>query len=558
MTWDNTEWNRYVDINDPDGVRWCRLWGESSGESASRCTVTPDLRVGFHTYVADHQTEGSRSGTLCVTEASVIDITSPLEGESIADSAVVAGTASSDLGIDYVEARVRGGPWALAEGTTDWTATVSTDGTVPGPSEIEVRLVRQDCPLATEAIEVTLLDDPILDLGVTRMFAQRQTEIYGTYYDIRWEVTNTGNTPATAVVHLEREDGDGWLDTHYQTVIIEAYDKASGFYESRPMDDGLQWRARVEVTESEADDATLLDHVAYWPARGDGTPQTIVARKAEFDTPDITLTRGSQVAFQWFGADHGVLGPGGQEWCPETSDLGRVCYVVLPGAGRFDYEASDDADINGIVRLPGDPPTFDFPDFGNGTVSGTILFEGSVTSPYGVRQLELRIGSADWFDVDPAEPWSESIDTLEYLNGPLVLAARATGEDDSMSEANVTVTVANPEVPDLVPTNVRSHDGTLTNANAFVTATIGNEGNVATTTDIILLGYLDGAWTEVDRRTITVDPFSDYVQLLRWRCQACIGTYDYMVVADPDGVIEERNEQNNSMAGTVAFRTVST
>ncbi len=557
VTWDNTQWNRYVDIDDPSGNRWCRLWGDSSGEWDSRCTIDPGLPAGIHGYTVTHQTDGARTAFLCVTEASVVNITSPPAGQPILGSVQVAGTASSDLGIDRVEVRVIGGAWSVADGTSSWSAEVFTQGATAGANQLEARLIYENCSLATDELAVFVQDPPVLDLAVTRMYAQRQQDLLGTVYDIEWEAVNAGNTPATVRAHLERKDGSQWVEEQTIFRTIQAYSQEAGYYHSGPMADGLKWRLRLEVLSSQASDLTPLDHVAYWPPGGDGATPTIVAKAGRFDAADLTLDEGSQVAWQWSGADHGIIGPGGQVWCTPTDQLGRLCYLNLPSAGRFDYQASDNAAISGILRLPGAPPTFDFVDLGPDPVSGTIVFAGTASSPHGVRFLELRIGDGDWFDVEPAS-WSLEVDTLGYLNGPLVLAARATGEDDSVGEDSITLTVDNPLVPDLSPTALTVTDGTLTDPVVRIVATIENLGNTQATVDVILRGYEGGAWRDVDRRTVTVDAFSEVRQFMRWRCETCIGGHTAQVVVDPDGLVSERDEDNNARYTRVTFRSLST
>ncbi len=555
LTWDNMEWNRYIDILDSSGTRWCRLWGDSSGQTASRCTLDPGLPVGFHTYFVTHQTEGTRAAFLCVTESSSINITSPPSGYAFGGSVAVTGTAASDLGIDRVEVRAGGGPWTVAEGTASWSVVVSTEGATTGAGELEARAVRQQCNVATSAIEVVITDTPVLDLAVTRMYAQRQDELLGNYYSISWSAANTGNSGASVIAHIERLSGIAWIAETTVSLAMDAYSARDGFYESGLLPSGIKWRLRLEVVEASTADNTPLDHIGYWPYGGPGAPQTILARRASFGTPDLTVTEATQVAWQWFGAEYGITGEGGVPWCPATADFGALCYVSLPSAGRFDYAASTDAAVSGILRLPGDPPEFSITPLPE-PVTGTIRFEGVASSPHGVRFLDLRVGSGEWFSVDPLAPWSHAVDTLAQHNGPLELAVRATGEDNSASQASIVVVVDNPLMADLTPSAVTVQDGTLTDSTARVVATISNTGNTPATADVILRVYASGVWSEVDRRTVTVGAFSDVGQSLRWRCDTCLGSYSAQVIVDPENTVAERDETNNLHSTNLRYRTV--
>ncbi|HTH72062.1 MAG TPA: Ig-like domain-containing protein [Candidatus Pristimantibacillus sp.] len=108
-----------------------------------------------------------------------------------------------------------------------------------------------------------------------------------------------------------------------------------------------------------------------------------------------------------------------------------------------------DAYYQGGTQPPAQPPADNTPPVvsltapSNGsTVSSTISITGSASDNVSVSSMTLRVDDA-YVATDNSSPYSFTLDTTKYADGPHTLTLRAWDPTNNMGEASVTVTVQN-------------------------------------------------------------------------------------------------------------------
>lgn len=87
-----------------------------------------------------------------------VAITSPTDGSTLTNATVaVAGTASDNVAVEKVEVRLEGGEWAVATGTTDWSAHLTL---VEGSNTIYARAVDASGNTANASVTVSVSSPP--------------------------------------------------------------------------------------------------------------------------------------------------------------------------------------------------------------------------------------------------------------------------------------------------------------------------------------------------------------------------------------------------------------
>ncbi len=174
----SVEWNFVQGVHDvtagtpsEPGEEWC----ERSG-SGGTCERVFDAAGLFEYFCTIHDT--SMFGEVIVVgDLPTIDITSPLDGETIDDVTTITGTATGDPGIDLVDVRIDGGDWQPATGDSSWTFELDTNLLANGVHTIDARVTAVDTQWAITTIEVMTNNAEIVDFDVTSFTAT--TDVFG-------------------------------------------------------------------------------------------------------------------------------------------------------------------------------------------------------------------------------------------------------------------------------------------------------------------------------------------------------------------------------------------
>ncbi len=541
VRWDNALLEP-VEIRDPDGVLWCSL--TASRYEGRECTIdNPRSTLGIHEYFLHRTNFSPKSLHLCVSDASSLALTSHSAGDNINGVVVFSGTASSDLGIDRIEARIGGGAWQTATGTTTWSVALDTANQPVGPADVDFRIRRSGCSLAAQEISFVVDNPSWIDVQVSRFLPEFYEGTHGSRAAIYWAVRNLGNDAVTGNVELQVDDGNGWATLSTVALNVPAFSSKSGDWDgyASSFDD---YRVRIVNVAGNAADATTLDHYAYWPTPGGpGAPATYRVAGLSFAPTDLDVDPDEQVAWHFRVRNNGVQGADGT-WCAPAAQIGDICYRTFADSGAHSFTGTNGG--TGVVRVHGTPPSVTITSPGAGTVTGAFVFEGTASSPYGARALDLKIGDGPWqAEADPTA-WSVPIDSTLVPNGDVTFSARSRGQDATTTIESITVTVANPSVYDLAVGAVRTADGAPSRDRLLVYATIENQGNEQSQADVILEALIGGSWTEVRRATLTLAGFDETEQLLAWRCAPCTGVATVRVSVDPENLIAEVDEADNS------------
>ena len=133
---------------------------------------TRPLSSGAHSFTVRALDAAGNAGTATIslttsnstpdTTAPVVAIASPAEGASVAGAFTVTGTASDNTAVSSVEVAVDGGAFALANGTTSWTATVDAASLSSGSHSISVRALDAsgNAHVATRTVTTTTSASP--------------------------------------------------------------------------------------------------------------------------------------------------------------------------------------------------------------------------------------------------------------------------------------------------------------------------------------------------------------------------------------------------------------
>ncbi|MFO0810531.1 MAG: peptidylprolyl isomerase [Gemmataceae bacterium] len=137
--------------------------------------------------------------------APTVTITSPTNGQTFATNPIVNGTASDNVGVTAVEARVDGGAFTNAAfnptaGTYSFTTSLATDGSADGPHTVDVR-ARDAAGNLSALASVTFTLDSAFAL-TANLDAASDTGTPGNNITELSTVTVSGKTEPNAVVSL--------------------------------------------------------------------------------------------------------------------------------------------------------------------------------------------------------------------------------------------------------------------------------------------------------------------------------------------------------------------
>ncbi|MCP8310099.1 MAG: Ig-like domain-containing protein, partial [Candidatus Methylarchaceae archaeon HK01M] len=160
-------------------------------------------------------------------------ITSPTSGSYVGNTTLVQGTSEdTHSGIKKVEARIDGGSWQLATGTTSWSVSLDTTGVSAGSHTITARATDNNDNTNTTSVDV-IVDNVAPTLSITSPTSG--SEITSSTVNVAW----TGSDSGSGIDHYEvRVDPGAWMnvgtDTSDQftgvgngghTVRVKAFDK---------------------------------------------------------------------------------------------------------------------------------------------------------------------------------------------------------------------------------------------------------------------------------------------------------------------------------------------
>jgi hypothetical protein len=93
-------------------------------------------------------------------KAPTVAITAPASGSTVSGSVAMRGTASDDAGVTRVEVRVDAGVYALATGTTSWTATLNSASVSDGVHTLTARATDTAGLTTTTSVSVNISNAP--------------------------------------------------------------------------------------------------------------------------------------------------------------------------------------------------------------------------------------------------------------------------------------------------------------------------------------------------------------------------------------------------------------
>ena len=86
------------------------------------------------------------------------------------------------------------------------------------------------------------------------------------------------------------------------------------------------------------------------------------------------------------------------------------------------------------------PPTINLLSPTNGaTVAGTLAISGTATDNVAVQKIEVRLDNGLWATATGNTAWNYSLNSSNFLNGPHVLAARATDPSNNLATNTISV-----------------------------------------------------------------------------------------------------------------------
>ncbi len=273
-----------------------------------------------------------------------------------------------------------------------------------------------------------------------------------------------------------------------------------------------------------------------------------------FSPSSVTIDAHDRVTWHWVTGFHSVETlDGSEEWCPAQGS--GTCTRVFDLAGTYDYRCGlHPTTMTGVVTVVGIPPLVAITSPGDGDpVDGLITVTGTASHPEGITAVEMQVDDGPFEPVDElgSPAWSTGLDTTLYDNGVHTLTARATGGDGATATASIDVVIDNPAVIDLVVVSYEAGPGGNT---GLLRAEVANDGNVAVAGIALLFEeHYQGAWHEIATLTVDIVAFGTATVEHEWTPLPSLGDFDTRVRLDPDDVITEPDETNNSGADVATF-----
>jgi hypothetical protein len=156
--------------SDPDSLTLSYVWLADGVEVARGVVNNTTLGSGFHT-ITLVVSDGTKTAqfVLDITVGGPADVPprfltiEPAVGEVLSGTAVFGGTLAVDpVGPDrFVEVRIEGGEWALANGTVRWTIALDTTGLANGPINVTFRA--SDGANLTAVLRAYAVDNPFIN-----------------------------------------------------------------------------------------------------------------------------------------------------------------------------------------------------------------------------------------------------------------------------------------------------------------------------------------------------------------------------------------------------------
>ncbi|HWX23288.1 MAG TPA: alpha-amylase family glycosyl hydrolase [Candidatus Binatia bacterium] len=146
-------------------------------------------------------------------------------------------------------------------------------------------------------------------------------------------------------------------------------------------------------------------------------------------------------AFTWSATgDTLTFAAGGAGLPPLTNLLVRVTNTAVDAVSGnamvAPYELRFKTAATGYVDTV--PPTLALQSPTNGAVvAGNLVISGIASDNVAVQRVEIQLDSGPWVSVSGATAWSYTLNSSNFLNGPHLLAARATDTSGNISPTNV-------------------------------------------------------------------------------------------------------------------------
>jgi len=388
-----------------------------------------------------------------------VNMTSPMDGETLKGQVSASGTASDDHGIQYVFLRIDEGPWQLATGTSTWAWTDYPRTVLPGVHALYVRAFDGRFYSATTVIHFTLKDIPVPDLPPRLyLLSPQEEDVVQGYVRVIARAEDENATLAYEVGIDERSvlsftEGLVWN----VTLDLDAVSEGQHRIWARAFDGGY-WsdsaEATVQITKPPEPDLRPIVSIA-------------MPTNLEIVYGNVTI---SGSTFDDHSVDFVVLEDDGRELAliPDAWEWSFVWNTTTVADGYHDitawawdgHQRSENTTVMLLIRQPSNY----YKSIGvdilrplpGQQVSDTLVVRIDVSSEpigYFPERIWLRIDRLSSISMAADANLSMVFDTHLVDNGQHVLYLWVTGYGLSSDEAEVQVTVLNTiQAPNEPPT----------------------------------------------------------------------------------------------------------
>lgn len=423
-----------VDAGAPRAATGTASWAASVDTTA--------LANGGHTItaVATDTSGNTRSASVPVTVSNSvasgspsIAISNPAAKATLQGSVVVRGTAAAPAGIARVEFRVDSGAWAVASGTTSWSASIPSTAWPNGGHAVSARVTDRGGAQATATVPVAFSNTLSGPLAISIQSPRTTAPLAG-------PITVTGVATGAARIRV-KVDSLAYVD-------VPVLGDWSHTFESVPLANGLH------TLMARADDAAgnpATDTISFSVSNADSPPTVTFVDPADGVTVSgrillraraYHLAGASQVQFSVDG------GPYGYSEYLDTSKLANGPHTVTARSTSPSGVVGTASIVLAVASTDLSAPRIQIASPSPGTaVSGVVTLSGTASDDVGVARVELESGGGT-VPASGTTSWSLGLDTRRLANGPHDLILRAVDAAGNTGWSTTTVVVSNPRSVD--------------------------------------------------------------------------------------------------------------
>jgi hypothetical protein len=410
-----SSWSASVTLFEGDNVVRARALDAAGNEAVDRIVVTYDPTAGD-------------------SSPPSIEIRSPNNGSVTDEPSVnVSGTASDDTAVDFVEIRLNGGSWGLAQGTISWTYGVILS---EGANIVDARVTDTSGKTANDSIGITY--DPLAgaDLIPPSIVISRPEDGAALTSGV---ITVSGSaSDDVGVEYVEIRVGNGEWTRAQGTVSWSLPVTLSEGSNS------IMARAFDPSGNMETDSVS----VSYVPGNDDQPPEIEILSPADgtvFFNDTITVS-GKAADDQCPCRVEVRVGRG--NWMIATGrDSWSVLLSLSMGVNTIEARITDDSgntatDLINVTLEDGQPEDLIPPDLQIDTavpdtvVDPTFTLRGTASDDVDVKVVEVRLNGGPWRMTSGISVWTI---TLELSEGQNILDVRAIDLSGNIDNTTVSI-----------------------------------------------------------------------------------------------------------------------